>query len=72
MLLAEKDNIIEERTDLYHRKHATKVFKGVVKQRVIGLKEGFGITGPWGWADFHLDRPRALEIGTCYYPIKVD
>ena len=23
------------------------------------------------YADFHLDKPRALEVGVCYWPIKV-
>ena len=23
------------------------------------------------YADFHLDRPRALEVGVCYYPKKI-
>ncbi len=23
------------------------------------------------YADFHLDRPRALEVGVCYWPIRI-
>ena len=22
------------------------------------------------YADFHLDKPRALDVGVCYYPVK--
>lgn len=39
---------------------------------VFALREGAAVTISECWyckyADFHLDKPRALEVGVCYFP----
>jgi len=46
------------------------------KQRCPAFTPRGGATAKECWyciyADFHLDKPRALDVGICYYPKKVE